>query len=236
MVNKFWRALSLATADFFTPKLLFLCAAPLIFGGVLMLAFILFGGIGIFEFLSAAGADGDIWASFFALAFIKWLISASFVAIGLYALPTLSLIIALIISSFLTPSIASFINSRHYQLELNSQISTAKTLGLSAVVLGKFLLIFIACLPLVLVPLIGIVALNIPLFYLYYKLLSLDVASCCLSELEFKQKSWQGELLLPCLCFYLLCLVPFVGIFLQPFFVAYLAHLLFLDTKSKASI
>ena len=73
-------------------------------------------------------------------------------------------------------------------------------------------------------------------FYLYYSLLFIDVAPNALSRHKF-------ELYLPgyggykfkaaALCFYLLCLVPIFGLFLQVFFVIYFSHFFFLRETSR---
>lgn len=220
--------------DFFTPRFLFLATAPLLFSGALIALLVAFGGFGIFELFSELSADeGNLpqalaWLVHFV--FIKWIVSALFVVLGAYALPIFSILIALFITSFLTATIAKEINKRHYNQDNSPELGLASTLLLSGVATLKFIGLFIICLPLLLLPVIGFLAFNIPFFYLYYRLMLIDVASACLNKNEceslFKAPK-DGGFIASCLAFYLLSLFPFVALFAQVFFVIFLSHLLF---------
>ncbi len=103
-------------------------------------------------------------------------------------------------------------------------------------ILLKFILIALICLPILAVPALNLLALHPAFFYLYYSLLFIDVAPNALSRHKFELY------LLDCggykfkaaaLCFYLLCLVPIFGLFLQVFF-RYLFFAFFLFTRDFA--
>lgn len=235
----FYEILKVSLRDFFTPRFLFLSFAPLFFSGVLIAVLVIFGGVSIFGFLDDASMgepDGKIMAWILQFAFIKWLASSLFILIGAYALPIFSTFLALIVISFMTPFVTQTINKRHYNFNLNHQLGFLPCMGLSIISVFKFLLLFIACLPLLLIPVLGWLAFNIPFFYLYYKLLLIDVGSSCLDRGEFmrlyKDKA-DMSFICSCLCFYLLCMIPFVALFLQLFFVIILSHMLFMHKKQS---
>ncbi|BCX80213.1 EI24 domain-containing protein [Campylobacter sp. 19-13652] len=235
---KFYRIFSAALKDFLTPKFLFLATAPLLFSGLFIALLVIFGGVSVFGFfdtLSEGGIDGDgalAWVLQFAI--IKWLVSSIVVVLGAYALPIFSILMALFVTSFLTPVVAKEINARHYGYTLQPSISTSRSIWLSMVCTFKFILLLLICLPLLLVPVIGWIAFNIPFFYLYYKLMLIDVASSCLNETDFNTQyndSKDTPFITSALVFYLLCLIPFVALFAQLFFVIFLSHLLFMRKK-----
>lgn len=238
----FLKIIKVSINDFLTPKFLFLATAPLLFSGFIMLVLIIFGGIEIFNFFEDINnvqnmQDDTFLNTIMQLAIIKWIVSGLFISIGTFILPIISVVIALIITGFLTPTVVKEINKRHYNIIIKPEVSTAKTLWLSITIFLKFILIFIVCLPLIAIPILGTIPINISLFYLYYKLLLVDVGSSCLDSNEFKlfiKNSTDKSFILPCVCFYVLCLIPFIALFFQLLFVIYLTHLMFLKKLDQA--
>lgn len=237
-MGSFYKIFAISVRDFFTPKFLFLATAPLLFSGIFIAGLVIFGGVSIFELfgeLSEGAIDESgtlAWLLHFAI--IKWIVSSIFMALGAYALPIFSILMALLVTSFLTPVVAREINARHYRYDITPSVSTSYSIWLSIITSFKFILLFLVCLPLLLVPVIGWIAFNIPFFYLYYKLLLVDVGSSCLNESEFKAQykdSKDAGFISASLAFYLLCLIPFVALFLQLFFVVFLSHMLFMRKK-----
>ena len=72
--------------------------------------------------------------------------------------------------------------------------------------------------------------LEVPFFYIYYKLLLIDVGSNTLDSDKFELALLEGggvKFIAFTLLFYLISLVPLVGLFFQLYFVIVLSHLFF---------
>lgn len=149
---------------------------------------------------------------------------------GSFLVLILSVFIALIVAGFLTPVVANEIKRRHYRNLEISEISTARSVKLIGAVLLKFTAISLISLPFLFVPILNLFIIQLPFFYLYYALLLVDVGSNTLSEKRFELVWMEGggyEYKFTALIFYLLCLIPLVGLFLQIFFVIYFSHFFF---------
>ena len=200
----------------------------------------IFGGREIYEALSVGASSGDfgfldeekfpLIAKILSFAATKWVISALFYVAGSFLVLILSVFIALIVAGFLTPVVANEIKRRHYRNLEISEISTARSIKLIGAVLLKFTAISLISLPFLFVPILNLFIIQLPFFYLYYALLLVDVGSNTLSEKRFELVWMEGggyEYKFTALIFYLLCLIPLVGLFLQIFFVIYFSHFFF---------
>ena len=102
---------------------------------------------------------------------------------------------------------------------------------LKAIVVTVLLLILFS--PLLFIPVLNIMLL-IPVFYLFHKLLILEVASVVHSYAEYKQiqKSYGGQSrALSALCF-ALTLIPIVGVVIYPYYVIVVSHFLLGKTQA----
>ena len=138
--------------------------------------------------------------------------------------------IALIVAGFLTPVVTKEINKRHYNYVLKSEVSTARVLKVMTVEIMKFLGILLVCLPLLFVPVLNFFIINVPFFYIYYKLLLIEVGSNTLEGDNVELALLEGggvKFIAFTLLFYLISLVPLVGLFFQLYFVIVLSHLFF---------
>lgn len=230
----------LALRDFLTPKFLLLSTLPLILSVIVLGFIMILGGREIYDALNAGAVSGDFsfldeerfptTAKILSFSVTKWIISALFYVAGSFLVLMLSVFIALIVAGFLTPVIASEINKRHYQNAQISGISTTGSLKLIGVVLLKFTAVLLISLPFLFVPVLNLFVIQVPFFYLYYSLLFIDVGSSTLSKPKFELFWMDGggyEFKFTALIFYLLCLIPLVGLFLQIFFVIYFSHFFF---------
>ena len=177
-------------------------------------------------------------AKILSLGIAKWLIGAIFYAVGAYLVVMLSVFCALAVAGFLTPTIAREINRRHYRVDEAqlANVSLARQTALMGKILLKFILIALICLPILAVPALNFLALHPAFFCLYYSLLFIDVAPNALSRHKFELYllDYGGyKFKAAALCFYLLCLVPIFGLFLQVFFVIYFSHFFFLRETSR---
>ena len=232
------KVFDISLKDFLTKKFILLSLLPLL-GAVLVLGVLaFFGGKESFETLQSAIANGDftllqsypIISKILNYSVTKWIIGAFFYIAGTFLVLIFSVIIAVVIAGFLTPVVTKEINLRHYNLERQNEVSFLKVIKLMAVSLLKFIAIFLICLVFYFVPILNLFVINVPFFYLFYKFLLIDVASNSLNKERFDKIYRQGggyKFMLSCFLFYLLCLIPLVGLFLQLFFVIFLSHILY---------
>lgn len=240
------RNFNLAIRDFLTAKFLILSSLPLILSIVILSGLMIFGGNEIYDILSKGVSSGDFSfldenahpyiAKILSFGITKWIISALFYITGTFFVLMLSVFIALIVAGFLTPIVTKEIAKRHYEISDLKMISFARSMQLIAVVVMKFVAILLISLPLLFVPFLNLFIINLPFFYLYYSLLFIDIGSNTLSANRFEIELFDMggyEYKLSAFVFYLLCLIPLVGLFLQIFFVIYFSHMFFQKEQLK---
>lgn len=144
-----------------------------------------------------------------------------------------SVVLAVIIVGFLTPAIVREIHRRHYAaVERKSHGSVLGYLGFMLKQFLLFLLFWFVSLPFYFVPLINLVAINAPFYFLFHRLLTRDVAGEIFDAAEakrfFKVAKWR--LMSTTLILFLISLIPLAGLLLQVFFVIVLTHQMFMET------
>jgi len=218
--------LRLGFKDFFTAKFITLSILPLCLS-ILCLAWLsIWGGGEIFDFLSD-GAKNENFA------FLESNSTLSFIAIKILSFSATKWIVSIlfyVLTGFLTPVVAKEINKRHYNYVLKSEASTTRVLKVMMVEIMKFLGILLVCLPLLFVPFVNFFIINVPFFYIYYKLLLIDVGSNTLDSDKFELALLEGggvKFIVFTLLFYVISLVPLVGLFFQLYFVIVLSHLFY---------
>ena len=167
-------------------------------------------------------------------AFTSWMATFLIYALGMVVTLYLSIFVALIVIGFLTPTILKEIHKRHYSdVEMigYSNIFTGIFLGLKWV-LSMFVMFFLF-IPLYFIPVVNIIAFNFPLYYFFHKMINYDVSSTICSKDEAKQISFfhANTLRLKTLALYLISLIPFVIFFATVFYIIYLGHSYFLETR-----
>jgi len=234
--------LRLGFKDFFTAKFIVLSILPLCLSIFSLAWLTIWSGGGIFDLLSDSAQNENF--AFFepnsALSFIaikilsfsatKWIVSILFYILSTFLTIIVSIVIALVVAGFLTPVVTKEINKRHYNYVPKSEVSTARVLKVMMIEIMKFLGILLVCLPLLFVPVLNFFIINVPFFYIYYKLLLIDVGSNTLDSDKFELALLEGggiKFIAFTLLFYLISLVPLVGLFFQLYFVIVLSHLFF---------
>ena len=162
----------------------------------------------------------------------SWLISFIVYTLGSFFVLLLSLIVALFIIGFLTPHILEVIRGRHYEgVEILGFGNIGTVLLFFLKTFAVMLLLLIVLMPLYFIPLLGIVAFNLPFYYLFHKMLTYDIASTLCTKEEYKRIMYfRGSAIrMKTLMLYLLSLVPFVALFGSVFFVIYLGHTFFVE-------
>lgn len=180
-----------------------------------------------FNSLFSVGED-SFWAWFYAFHFVQILITIiSFLFSG-FIIVFASVFLALFITSFLTPFIAKEINQKYYHYDNTNEVSTPKVIFEIFKIFIKFIGILLLCTLALFLPFINIFVYYLAFYYLFHKLLMIDVTSTILDKESFKNFNSDFsplEFKFSTLCFYLLSSVPLLGLFLQVFFVIFLTHL-----------
>lgn len=248
--------LLLSLKDFFTPKMLKYSFMPFLLSMlVIYLLFFVLAGIGLdslgsmdVESSSTTIENGiphtdSFTATLEGTALIKFLMSSaitSWIATFLvYTLGTLlalyfSIFIALIIVGFLTPMILRELQTRHYQdVEMKGYSNIIESLFLLLKWTFTMLILFILFIPLYFIPILGIIAFNFPLYYFFHKVVTYDVSSnICSKDEAMKIKFFNATALrVKTLALYLISLIPFVIFFASVFYVIFLGHTYFIETK-----
>ncbi|EAC1803614.1 EI24 domain-containing protein [Campylobacter coli] len=236
------KILRLAIKDFFTLQFLKFALIPLTFSFILMIFLAIFGFSALLNYFNSLFSVGEdsFWAWFYALHFVQILITLISVLFSGFVIIFASVFLALFITSFLTPFIAKEINQKYYHYNNTNEVSTLKTIFEIFKIFIKFIGILLLCTLALFLPFINIFVYYLAFYYLFHKLLMIDVTSTILDKESFKNFHSDFsplEFKFSTLCFYLLSSVPLLGLFLQVFFVIFLTHLAYqkiLKLKAKA--
>lgn len=230
------RVLRLSFDDFFTKKMLALSILPFLFSSALFLALLSY-------FANNAQSSVSQWLLGFGFvansAFLSGLVEnilnyvflLSFYVFGIFFALVLSAFFSSVLAGFFTPIISKDINAKYYKKDILKSVGAISLIKIYALVLLKFVLLLLCALCVFFVPVLNLIAFNMAFFYLFYKFMFIDVSSACANEDEFYALISSGSTFwfkLIAFGFYLLCLVPFLGLFLQLYFVSVFSHLIFI--------
>ncbi|EGF1190334.1 hypothetical protein IBZ77_001392 [Campylobacter coli] len=223
------KILRLAIKDFFTLQFLKFALIPLTFSFILMIFLAIFGFSFLLDYFNSLFSVGEdsFWAWFYALHFVQILITLISVLFSGFVIIFASVFLALFITSFLTPLIVKQINNKYYHHEVQN-ISNMYIIFEIFKIFLKFIGIFLLCTLALFLPFINLFVYYLAFYYLFHKLLMIDVTSTILDKESFKNFHSDFsplEFKFSTLCFYLLSSVPLLGLFLQVFFVIFLTHL-----------
>ncbi len=255
-MNEETNILSLSFKDLFSAKMMQYSLLPFILSMVVLYTlFFVVAGVGLDSLgtmqvessqttiVNGVAHTDSFQATLEGTTLIQWLMShaitswiATFLVYTVGSMLTLyfSIFIALIIIGFLTPTILKEIQRRHYpEVELIGYSNMAEGLFATLKWLLAMVLMFIVFVPLYFIPFINIVAFNFPLYYFFHKMITYDVASTiCTKDEAMKIKFFNAtKLRLKTLALYLISLIPFVIFFASVFYVIYLGHTYFIETK-----
>ncbi|RXJ55283.1 hypothetical protein CRV04_10620 [Candidatus Marinarcus aquaticus] len=157
----------------------------------------------------------------------SWLVGFLVYTLGTIFVMLFSLFIALVVVGFLTPSILKVLQQRHYQnLEFKGYGNVVNTLWIFAKSFLVMILLFIILAPLYFIPVLNIVALNVPFYYFFYKLLNFDVTSTIMNKNEeaFIKTKEGNAFHVRTIVLYLISMIPFIALFSTVFYIVYLGH------------
>lgn len=224
---------SLAKKDIFTPYLLGLTFLPLLIALAFWGAILYFFGSDWYAMLYHYFYL-DLNISIVWLAWIQnsldYIIKTTIFVFLAFAFLVLSLLLTLIICSFLAPFVVNFVRNQHYPTaSLDGNTNTIiSLLSLFGIYLLYFLFL-VLLLPFYFVPFVGSFVILLPNFWLFSKTLVADVGEGIFEKHELKrikseQKSQIRNVTLP---LYGLSLIPIVGFFVPVFALTTLTHLFF---------
>lgn len=246
--------------DFLTPKMLKLAILPFIVTIVLMyILFFVIAGIGIDQLGSldvqstqttmqngvphtesiSAQLEGTAIIKFLMSSVItSWIATFFIYAVGAFFTLYASIFVAVIVIGFLTPIVLKELQSRYYQdIEMIGHSNILSTIFLVIKWTLTMVLLFILLVPFYFIPLIQIVAINLPLYYFFHKMLTFDISSNLCTKEEDKQIRYfsKNNLRIKTLTLYVISLIPFAIFFGAVFYVIYLGHTYFLEVRKLRS-
>jgi len=160
----------------------------------------------------------------------SWLVSFFIFTIGGMMVFVVAIFAAIFIIGFLTPGIIREIHRRHYaHLPLQSHGNIITTIFHAMRYIFVTLLLLIVLTPLYFIPIINIVAFNIPFYYLFHKFYMLDVSTTVMLKEEYKKMMFfnGNKIRLTTLLLYGLSMIPFAALITPVFNVIVLGHTLF---------
>ena len=175
------------------------------------------GGSGILEFLMQYSLT-------------SWLVSFFLFTVGGMLMFVVAIFTAILVIGFLTPAIMRELQRRHYpELALDGHGNVFTTLFHSLKYLAIALLLLIVLAPFYFVPLLNIVAINLPFYYLFHKFYLLDVGATALVKEEYRQiMFFKGNTIrFTTLMLYLIAMIPFAALITPVFNVIVLSHTVF---------
>lgn len=232
-----------ALKDAMAPKVLWVSlfsfiATVLFFVGMI---FLVFGGVESLSLWMAAwiqNVEGNL-ESHWLLSFLSLIVVAKTVLMVLFFLSSamvvyyLFLMVYSIIVGFFAGYFIKEIAQTYYPHVVFYGISLPSYLWFLVKIIAVTVLLLLLFSPLMFIPLLNIMML-IPVYYLFHKLLVLDVASLVYSKEEYVQvqKKYGGQSrALSALCF-ALTLIPIVGVVIYPYYVIVMSHFLLGKTEA----
>lgn len=164
----------------------------------------------------------------------SWIVSFLVYTVGALAIGYLSIFISLIVIGFLTPRILSIIRKRHYShIEIKTNFSFLDAIIKIIKTAFIMILLLIAMIPFYFFPLINIIAINLPFYYFFHKMLHFDIASTLTTKDEFNIIYYpnKGSMRMRTLFLYAISLLPFVAFFISIFYIVYLGHVYFKELE-----
>ncbi|MCJ7766352.1 MAG: EI24 domain-containing protein [Thiovulaceae bacterium] len=159
-----------------------------------------------------------------------WVLSFLSIFVFIILFFIIAIFSAILVIGFLTPAIMRELQRRHYpELTLDGHGNVLTTLLHSLKYIAVTFILLIVLIPLYFVPLLNIVAINLPFYYLFHKFYLLDVGTTALLKEEYKQMIYfnGNKLRFTTLILYLIAMIPFAALITPVFNVIVLSHTVF---------
>jgi len=253
------QVIGLSIKDFFTKPMLKIAILPLVFTMIIMLLLFYsaagygFEALQLFIEQSQNGQEATIdpnapfyivW-SMYVIAFLfkysitSWLVGFLVYTVGTIFVMMFSVFLTILIIGFLTPMILKVLHKRHYShLQTNGFGTLLSPLWVALKSIIIMLLLFILFIPLYFIPIVNLIAINLPIYYFFHKLLTFDVASTILTEDEYQviHGKKAGAFRFRTLLLYFLSMIPSIMLFSAVFYIIYLGHSYFQELQKLRGI
>ncbi len=251
--------IQLSIKDFFTPKMLKYSIAPFILTIIFMyIIFFIMAGVGIdhldglgqmqiqttqttlengvphTQSISTLVEGSSIIQFLMSYAITSWIATFLIYAIGSFFILYASIFIAVIVIGMLTPFVLKELQKRHY---IDTEMIGYSNFIFSIVLVIRWasimILLFILLIPFYFIPLINIIAFNLPLYYFFHKMITFDIASNICTKAEDKKIKYfkSTSIRVKTLTLYLISLIPFAIFFGAIFYVIYLGNTYFIEVR-----
>jgi hypothetical protein len=177
--------------------------------------------------------SSQIIASMLQNEYLRWIIEKIIYLVASYFILILAVIIAVIIVGFFTPLVVKKLKSRHYPpFEIKGHGTLLAVTWHAVKSFLIMILLYLVLIPFYFIPVLNIIAFNLPAYYFFHKMLVFDVGSTLNTKAEYLRiKAIVGnQILLRTFLMYLLTMIPFVGVFFPLLFVIYLSHIFMNET------
>jgi len=181
------------------------------------------GGNAIMEFLMAYSLT-------------SWLVSFFVFPIGGMFMFVIAIFTAILVIGFLTPAIMKELQARHSpEIELEGHGNVFSTLFHSLRYVAVMFILLIVLIPFYFIPLVNIVAINLPFYYLFHKFYLLDVGTTALTKEQYKQMMFfQGnKVRMNTVILYAISMIPFAALITPVFNVIVLSHMVFRNKQAQ---
>lgn len=234
------RSLYLALRDQLTPRLLLYALLPLL----VVMPLLAWAAID----LLAGDAEGGVWLiDLFAripllggaaeYAWVRTVLGLVGQTAGWLLVLLAGLFLAVALVGMLTPAIVAEVRRRHYAgVAVRGSLGLGDYLRFLGSTLLRFMLLALLVLPLLFVPVVNLLAIHLPFYYWFHRLLSWDVLTTLFTpdQVTARRAQTRFGLLWRTALLYPLSLLPLVGLLLQVLFVLVLAHYL-LGREARAT-
>lgn len=238
---------ALALGDTFSPRVLLVSLLSFVLTLVVFIGaiWLLFGGVGALSAWIAQSLqsfEGSVEQSWFlsmiSLLFItKTIVAILFFFTSAMVVYYLFLMVYSVIVGLFAGYFIKEIGSLYYPSVAFRGIGLLSYVWIVLKTLLLTTLMFLLLSPLVFIPLFNFVLL-VPVFYLFHKLLVLDVASMINSTEEYKalKKEYAGQMRGISLICFALTVIPFLGVVIYPYYVIVMSHFLFRKTEDLRAL
>lgn len=166
----------------------------------------------------------------------SWLVSFFIFTVGGMFMFVIAIFTAILVIGFLTPAIMKELQARHYPdipLQGHGNAITALFHSLKYVVVMFILLIVL--IPFYFIPLLNIVAINLPFYYLFHKFYMLDVGTTAMTKEQYKQMMFfkGNSVRMSTLVLYVISMIPFAALVTPVFNVILLSHIVLRNKREQ---
>jgi len=161
---------------------------------------------------------------------VSWVVSFLIYTVGSFIVMYLSVAIGLFVIGFLTPWILPIIRDRHYpDVKIEGFGTIPEVLWFFVKTLFIMLALMLFLIPFYFIPLLNVVAINLPFYYFFHRLLNFDVGSTICTKEDYKKIMFYkgNSIRLKTFIMFLVTMIPFTALFAMVFFVIYLGHVYF---------